>query len=74
MPDQPVTDHGPVLLWNQFLKVQFNFFRGRRFGETQPFGKPLDVGVDNDSLVDVEGIAKYDIGGFSANSAEFDEG
>ena len=74
VPDQPVTDHGPVFLRNQFLEIQFNFFRGRRFGETQSLGKPLYVGVHYDSFVDVECIPEYDIGGLSANTSQFDKG
>lgn len=74
MPDQPVTDHGPVFPVHQFLKIDFNLFRGGRLGKTQPVGKALHVGVDHDSLIDAECVSEYDVGGFSADSSQLDEG
>lgn len=74
MPDQPVTEHRPLFLWNKFLEIPFNFFRSRCFGEAQSIGKSLYVGVDNDPFVDAECIAEHDIGGLSTDTSQFDKG
>ena len=42
-------------------------------GETQPAGETADMGVDDDALGEVEGVAEDDIGGLPAHAGELVE-
>lgn len=42
-------------------------------GEAHPAGKPPDMGIDHDSLGQIEGVAQNHIGGFSAHPRKFVE-
>ena len=74
VPDEPVAEAGPVLARDEAHQVEFDFFRGSVFGEAEPPGKPLDMGVDDDAFGGVEGVAEDDICGFAAYAGEFGEG
>jgi len=70
VPDEPVAGESPVLGCKESHQVLFDFFRGRGRREAQSRGETLNVRVDDDAHVDVEGVAEDDIRGFPPHPIE----
>ena len=56
VPDEPVAESGPELLWHKSLKVQFNSYWSCRSRKPKPGRQAGDVGVDDDADVQAEGV------------------
>ena len=68
MPNEPMTEHGPLVLGHEFHQVLLDFFRNRFAGETKPMGKTGDVSIDDDAAVEIKGIAQNDIGSLAPDA------
>ena len=71
MPDEHVADVAPLVL--RELGHEPLLDGGDRCvfgGEGEAFAEAVDVGVDDEAGVDVEGVAEDDVGGFSRDAAE----
>ena len=73
MPDHEVGKKGPVLSEHQLHQSRFDLNRIVQPGETHAAGETAHVGVDDDSLGQIEGVAQNHIGGFTADSRKFVE-
>ena len=73
VPDEEMGKEGPVLLGDDFDECLLDFDGIVLAGETQPAGEAADMGVDDDALGEVEGIAEDDVGGLSAHAGELVE-
>ncbi len=74
MPDEPVAEERPGFARNELKQVLFDFFRSFGVGESEALGEALDVGVDNDAFGAAKDFAEDDVGGFSADAWELNEG
>ena len=68
MPDQPMTEQGPILAWDLFHQVSFNFIRVLLTGETETLSQTPDVRIDYNAGVNIERIAQNYIRSFPAHS------
>ncbi len=68
MPDQPVAEPGPLWSGYQFLEILLNSDGIGLRGELQAIRQTSDMGIHDDSEIEVEGIAQHDIGGLSSDS------
>lgn len=72
--DEPVAEIGPSGAWEKLDEIFFDFDRIGIPGEAEPGGETSDVGVDDDAIVDGEGVAEDDIGGLASDSGQGGEG
>jgi len=70
MPDEPVAKVCPLGPWNELHQVLFDLFGRGLFRQAESRGESLHVGIDDHAFVDVEGIAKDDVGGFATDAGE----
>ena len=57
MPDEPVTQNGPMVSWNELDEVYFDFLWGGGLAKSEPEGQALDVGVHDDTFIPAIGIS-----------------
>src|SRR5262249_41946610 len=69
MPDQQMTEKGPLVLGDELHQVFLDLFRGFLGGQVEPSGEAGDVSIDHDTAIDVESVAQNNIGSFAADSA-----
>jgi hypothetical protein len=74
VPDEPVTEQGPELAWDEGHEIELDFFGLLLPGELEALGEAGDVGIDDDALVEVKGIAEDHVGGFAADPIELHQG
>ena len=71
VPDEHVAYVAPLVLRELSHQPLLDGGDGCVFGgEGEAFAEAVDVGVDDEAGVDVEGVAEDDVGGFSRNAAE----
>ena len=63
----------PVIGWNDFDELLFDFLWSFRFGEREAATDAQDMGVDNDAFSLVEANAEDDVGGFASGAGDGDE-
>jgi len=73
MPNEPMAEEGPLLARDQEHEVLLDFDGVGVFGEAKALRQSRDVSIDNDAVIEVEGIAEDDIGGFASDAAEAGE-
>jgi len=73
VPDEPMTQLTPLLSGEKFDEVVFDVDRICLCGQTKPEGEPADMGINHNSLIDLEGIAKHDIGRLATHSGQCGE-
>lgn len=74
MPDQPVTYPDPFRLRKELLESLFDGDRLGFMGQAETLSEACDVGINNDSGDDVEGVAQDDISGFASDAIESHQG
>src|ERR1051326_6323621 len=70
MPDEPVTQHRPLVLWHKFHQLYFNFLRVLLACQTQSLGQSSDMRVHHYTYVDVESVTQNYIGRLAADTAQ----
>jgi hypothetical protein len=73
VPDEEVTPEGPDVLRDSLDEVLFDFDRVGFLVQSEAFAQPGDVGVDDDTGFDAEGVAENNIGGFASDPGEMGE-
>jgi hypothetical protein len=73
VPDQPVTEQGPEVAREDGHELALNLFRLTLAGELQALGKAGDMGIDDDAVIELKGVAEHDIGRLAADAVELDE-
>lgn len=73
VPDEPVTEEGPVFAGHLGEEVLFDLFGLGAGGQAETEREARHVGVNDDTFVEVEGIAEDDVGGFASDAVELDE-
>jgi len=63
-----VSKKNPLFLRKKMHQVLFNFLGSFFFGEIQPAGQPLYMGVDDHALGFAVGNSEYDVRGLSGYS------
>lgn len=72
MPDEPMTEHGPLALRHEIHESQFNFNGIFLLRQPKPLREAGNVCVDDNAGIDVESISQNDVGRFSPDTAECD--
>ena len=70
MPDQPVTEHRPLLLRHQLHQLLLDLLGRRLLRQAEPLRQPGDVRIHHHAAVDVKRVAQHDIGGLAAHAAQ----
>ncbi len=73
MPDEEMTEQGPLGSRQQFDEGEFDFFGGFFTREAESQGEARDMRVHHDAVVKAKGVAEDDVGGFAADAVEGDE-
>jgi hypothetical protein len=73
MPDEPMAEEGPLLAREQRHEVLLDFDGVGVFGEAEALGQSRDVRIDNDAMIEFEGVAENDVGGFASDAAKAGE-
>lgn len=73
VPDQEMGKEGPVRLGYDFHQRLFHLHGVMLAGQSHPAAQTAHVGVHDDALGQVEGVAQNHVGGFSAHAREFVE-
>lgn len=71
VPDDLVAQFAPAIPWQERHESSLDLlwiFAGSRKPETNR--ESLDVGVDDETSIDLETVAEHDIGGFASNPTE----
>jgi len=74
MPDEPVGEERPLILGNQRHEIPLHLDGITLGRHPESPGESADMGVDDDTFIDVKGVPQNDIGGLatcSENGREF---
>lgn len=72
--DEEVREEAPGIPWEELHEALLDFGdAGVRGREGEAACEALDVGVDNNAVVDVEAVAEDDVGGLAGDAAEGEE-
>ena len=73
MPDQPVTQDGPILAGNQFLERLLDLLGSCLAREIESLSQSRNMCVDDDAFVDIEGVSQDDVGSLASYAIEIDK-
>jgi len=68
VPNQPMTENGPLALRNELHQLELNFIRIFLTGKTQALSQTPDVRIDDNAGVNIERIPENYIRSFPAHS------
>jgi len=70
MENQQVRNERPVIPWDERHENLFYFDGVSLVGESKPDTKPAHVSVDDNSIIDIECIAKHDVRSLSSHTGK----
>lgn len=73
VPDEEMGKEGPVRLRHDFDQGLFHFHGIVLTGQAHAAGEPPDMGVHDDALSQVEGVAENHVGGLSSHARQLVE-
>ena len=74
MPNEPVTEEGPVARGDPLHQILFDLLGMCVCAESQSQGKAGHMGIDHDSGFDPKGISQHHVGGLASHAIQREQG
>jgi hypothetical protein len=74
MPDEPMAEQGPEVAVQKLHEILFDACGIVMAGQVQTLSEARDMGIDDDAVLDMKGVAENDIGGLASNAVQVEQG